>query len=100
MSGGSYDYNYCIINEYYVGDMHDIELDEMMSDLATLLHDLEWWQSGDYSEEDYRETVRRFKARWFNSNCCERLKPIIERKIEATRIELLNIIGVEGGDTK
>lgn len=100
MSGGSYNYNYCTIREYYVGDMYDIELDEMMEDLVELLRDLEWWQSGDYSEEDYRETVRRFKAKWFYSDRCERLKPIIERKIEETRTELLNIIGAEDGDTK
>lgn len=98
MSGGSYDYKYCTIDEYYVGYMHDAELDEMMADLVVLLHDLEWWQSCDYSEEGYRETVRRFKAKWFSSDRCERLKPIIERKIEATRTELLNIIGVKGGE--
>lgn len=100
MSGGSYDYKYCTIDEYYVGAMHDAELDEMMADLVVLLHDLEWWQSCDYGEEDYRKTVRRFKAKWFSSDRCERLKPIIERKIEATRTELLNIIGVKDGDTK
>lgn len=98
MSGGSYDYNYCTIREYYVGDMHDVELDEMMEDLVELLHDLEWWQSGDIDEDDYRKTVKAFKDKWFNSNRCERLKPIIERKIEETRTELLSILDVKGGE--
>lgn len=93
MSGGSYDYKYYTVEEYYVGFMHDAELDEMMKDLVKVLHDVEWWQSADIGEEDYRKTVNEFKARWFNANRGERLKPIIERKIDKVRTELLNIIG-------
>ena len=65
MSGGSYDYKSYVIEEYYVGRMFDVELNEMMKDLVQVLHDVEWWQSDDISEEDYRETVTKFKKKWF-----------------------------------
>ena len=65
MSGGSFDYEYHRVDEYYVGFMEDDELDEMMADLVELLHDLEWWKSGDYGGEQYREPVVQFKDKWF-----------------------------------
>ena len=97
MSGGSYAYKFCTIEEYYVGAMYDAELDEMMKDLVEVLHDVEWWQSADISEENYRKTVKEFKDKWFNSDRGERLKPIIDRKINKLRTELIYMIG---GDTE
>ena len=93
MSGGSYNYEYYRVEEEYVGAMHDAELDEMMKDLVKVLHDVEWWQSADICEEKYRKTVKAFKDKWFNSDRGERLKPIIDKKINGLRAELLNMIG-------
>lgn len=95
MSGGSYDYKYYIIEEYYVGAMYDAELDEMMKDLVEVMHDVEWWQSGDIDEDDYRKTVKEFKDKWFNTDREERLKPIIYKRINDVRTELINMIGGE-----
>lgn len=93
MSGGSYDYTYSRVEDEYVGLMYDAELDEMMKDLVDVLHDVEWWQSSDIGEEDYRKTVKEFKNKWFNSDRSERLKPIIDRKINKVRKELIDMIG-------
>ena len=57
MSGGSYNYMYCRIEDEYVGRMFDSQLNSMMKDLVDVLHDLEWWQSCDCDEKRYRETV-------------------------------------------
>lgn len=43
MSGGSHDYLYSRMEELYVGDMQDAELNELMADICELCHDLEWW---------------------------------------------------------
>ena len=64
MSGGSFDYMYNRIEETYVGEMQDADLDEMMKDLCGVLHDLEWWKSCDYNEEDYRKSAKAFKQKW------------------------------------
>lgn len=45
MSGGSYSYVYCRVEEECVNRMFDSQLNEMMKDLVKVLHDLEWWQS-------------------------------------------------------
>lgn len=69
MSGGSHDYLYSRMEGLYVGDMQDAELNELMADICELCHDLEWWQSGDYSEDAYRMTAAAFKKKWlYGSN--------------------------------
>lgn len=92
MSGGSFNYNYYTIQNEYCGRMEDVELDEMMDDLVELLHDLEWWKSADYGEDDYRETVKKFKDKWFNQDRSKRLEAIIDKKCEALKTELKKII--------
>lgn len=66
MSGGSFNYKYTDIRYTYQGYMRDEELEELLQDFCDLLHDLEWWQSADISEEDYRKTVTEFKTKWFS----------------------------------
>ena len=92
MSGGSYNYLFCLVDEEYVGHMYDRELDDMMSDLVTLLHDLEWWQSVDYGEEQYRKTVRQFKGKWFSTDRKERLTKYIDEAMEKLAVELHEMI--------
>ena len=79
MSGGHFDYLYYRIEETYKGEMEDVELNEMIVDLCELLHDLEWWQSADYGEETYRETVKKFKSKWFGKTEEERLGRLIDK---------------------
>lgn len=66
MSGGSFDYLFYQVEDTYSGEMRDKEMNELIDDLIKVLHDLEWWQSSDISEEDYRETVTKFKTKWFS----------------------------------
>jgi len=90
MSGGSYDYVCHTIQYTYEGKMFDTELNEMIMDLCQVLHDLEWWQSCDIGEEDYRETVQMFKDKWFGKRD-ERLRSLIVKEFDKFResIELL-----------
>lgn len=63
MSGGSFNYKYQELDEY-IGHTHDSELDGLLIDLRNVLHDLEWWQSCDYSEDQYRTSLKKFKKKW------------------------------------
>jgi hypothetical protein len=92
MSGGSYNYEFKRVNEEYVGNMYDKELDRMMEDLVEVLHDLEWWKSCDKSEECYRDTVKKFKEKWLKGNRCERLKEIVDEEIELLKQDLYKLI--------
>jgi hypothetical protein len=85
MSGGTYDYLCFKIEDTYAERTYDEELDEMIVDLAKVLHDLEWWQSGDIGEEDYRKTLRWFKDKWFgkrDENFHNHLKRLALKSIE------------------
>lgn len=91
-SGGSYDYKYYVVDEYYNGRMFDAELNELIRDLIPILKSVEWWQSSDTSEEDYREDVAKFKKKWFETPRRNRLKEIIDNEFETKKQELYKMI--------
>ena len=86
MSGGHFDYLFYRVEDTYIGNMNDIELNEMMKDLIKVLHDLEWYESGDIGEEDYIKTVKWFKGRWFGKKCKD---CILSEKLETVK-KILN----------
>lgn len=100
MSGGSYDYIYCRLKEECDGRMYDAEMDDMIRDLVEVLHDLEWWKSADSSEDEYRATLTRFKAKWFKGNREERLKGYIDNQIGILRKQLYSLIGEPMAESK
>lgn len=65
MSGGSFNNIYWKLEDECLDRMEEPLLDAMLVDFIKVLHDLEWWQSGDYGEEQYRQTAREFKEKWF-----------------------------------
>lgn len=95
MSGGSMNYICYEVKEYAVGMMEDAELDDLMNDVSTLLHDCEWWHSGDTCEETYRKSIARFKAKWFSKTAqrSKRLEKLIDEKIDQVRKECRQMIG-------
>lgn len=95
MSGGSYDYVYAKLLSECSGRMYDIEMNEFICDFANVLKSLEWWQSGDSSEDSYREKLKDFKNKWFCDSRDKRLKDYIDKKLIDTKIELYQLIGYE-----
>lgn len=97
MSGGSMDY-ICYRVEEAASMCEDAELADLLRDAAKVLHDQEWWQSCDYSEDMYRESLAEFKAKWFRDNRADRLKGYVDAEIEWCRKRCYSIIGrkVEG----
>jgi len=92
MSGGSYNYVYAIVEVEYANRMYDAELNNLIEDLIPILKELEWWQSSDSSEEDYRIKVSNFKNKWFGKNREEMLKRLIEEEFEKKKNELLKML--------
>ena len=75
-SGGSYDYMCDKFKWTYEDKMFDSEMNYFIYDFVKVLHDLEWWQSDDIDEEDYRKTLSEFKSKWFEigrASCRERV---------------------------
>lgn len=93
MSGGSYNYIYSKLLTECAGSMYDAEMNDMIEDLCEVLHDLEWWQSSDSSEEQYRETLKKFKIKWFRTDRVDRLKKYIDEQISVVKRQLYSLIG-------
>ena len=93
MSGGSYNYICYKLEEECNGAMYDAEMNDLIKDLCEVLHDLEWWQSGDSSENQYRNTLTKFKAKWFKGSRKQRLKGYIDEQISIVRSQLYSLIG-------
>lgn len=100
MSGGSYNYAYTTIENLYAGSMYDKELDDLMEDLAEVCHDLEWWQSCDIGEDDYRKTVEKFKEKWFKQDRKIRLKSYIDNELKKTKSQLYKMIEGDKNERK
>lgn len=97
MSGGSHEYVCFEIENELCEKMHDAELNDLMNDIVKIAHDLEWYDSGDYSEDTYRKAVSEFKKKWFETSRKERLKRYIDESLEKQRKELYALIGIEEG---
>ena len=91
MSGGHFNYKFYEL-ETYEGHMEDAELEELLEDFEVLLHDLEWYKSGDYDDEDYRKSVQKFKEKWFKGDRSERLKRIVEEECAKLKESLMLMI--------
>jgi hypothetical protein len=65
--------------------MEDVELNDMIPDLCELMRRLEWWQSGDYGEEAYREEVAKFKAKWFGTRDQKLRELVVKELVEVQK---------------
>lgn len=83
MSGGHFEYSYH--PENLDGQWCDEEINELYHDLfcggefavrdyGGLFQSLDFYLSYDTSEEDYREAVKKFKAKWFHRTPRQRVE--------------------------
>ena len=93
MSGGCYEYFYIKLQDFE-NEMQDREMNDLVVDLAEVFHDLEWWQSGDSSEEVYREQVKQFKDKWLHQSAESRIANYIDEELEETRKRLYNMLSI------
>lgn len=77
MSGGSYNYIGYMIQNELCGQMEDPEVNDLMEDIAELALDLEWYHSDDIGQDDYLESLKKFKTKWFGRNRNKRLEKYI-----------------------
>lgn len=104
MSGGWFDYldnqlKHRIFgyNDEVRNVFEDREISELVFDVLDLIHDYDWYASGDTMRETYVQAKDKFKAKWF-VNGDERVKRIVDRAIDELRRELYEMYGIERGD--
>ena len=91
MSGGYLDY-ICFKLEDITDRIDDREIKELTKDLADLLHDYEWWQSGDYGRNSYDKKLKEFKAKWFGDNRNDRLKDYLSTALDEVKAEIIKLL--------
>lgn len=64
MSGGSMDYIGYQVKEH-IGCFDDDKLNDLLNDMADLLHDREWYLSGDTGEGSWNLSKKAFAEKWF-----------------------------------
>lgn len=93
MSGGSYDYMYERIESMYCERTFDPVINSLIHDLCKVLYELEWWQSGDTGEDQYRKTAERFKRKWIfpQTVAFETLNPLCE-EVQKMNMQIQDVI--------
>lgn len=66
----------------------DREISELIFDVFDLIHDYDWYVSGDTDENDWLKAKRAFKAKWLRIPPEERTKAIIDAVIHDAQQEL------------
>ena len=90
MSGGRLNYFYTELQDH-VGDFGDKELDELVSDLAKLFRDREWYLSDDTGVGEWNEERDAFKAKWFKEGARQER---IERYLDEFCDEISKSFGI------
>lgn len=94
MSGGWFDYRDSML--YELADRErDIEIADLLKDLANLLHAEDYYISGDTCEETYNEELNKFRKKWFKGSRITRLRGYVDQKMNDTKKDLYSMIGVD-----
>ena len=105
MSGGHWNYvNDSLMNEIfgYIVDaseeaaarnpLEDRIISEIVYDIFDLLHEFDWYKSGDTGPDAYRNAVNRFKQKWLGKPSEQFVLDHVNRALELTRKELLETL--------
>ena len=86
MSGGSFNYECFRFEETYSGHMEDLEMNQLIIDLAKVLRDLEWYTRGDTCEDTYQRSVMEFKEQWFQGSA--KARSVVAEKLRGLAEEI------------
>lgn len=100
MSGGHWDYQDARLKEEIFGwgdeksnPLDDVELSQLVRDVFQLLHDYDWYASGDTDEETWQDARKEFKKKWLRAEGVNpRLQRIIDGQIDGLRRELTEML--------
>ena len=105
MSGGHFDYVDSRLKDEIFGwrnapynALEDREISELVWDVLELLHDFDWYKSGDTCKEDYLKAKDAFKKKWFGGNRGLRIRRIVDDALQETKAELHETFGIKDGD--
>ena len=72
----------------------DREISELVWDVLDLIHDYDWYASGDTCKETYLEAKAEFKKKWLNHRGV-RVRRIVDEALQQCKDELYETFGLE-----
>lgn len=101
MSGGRFDYVDGRLKDEIFGwtdkpsnVFEDREISELVWDVLNLIHDFDWYESGDTCKETYLKAKEAFKKKWF-SNRGVRVRQIVDNALKQAKDELYETFGFD-----
>lgn len=102
MSGGHFCYKDSSLKDEMFGwtdephnVLEDREISELAWDLLNLIHDYDWYKSGDTCKETYLKAKTKFKQKWL-SNRGVRVRRIVDEAVAELKSELYETYGISG----
>ena len=90
-------------DERFRNVFEDREISELVWDVLNLIHDFDWYASGDTIEDDWLKSKSAFKAKWLEVAPEDRIKRIVDDSISEARQELYKAFlppeALHGGNT-
>jgi hypothetical protein len=94
MSGGHFEYKDSSLKNEMFGwadkphnVLEDRELSELTWDLLEVIHEYDWYKSGDTGKETYLKAKDKFKKKWL-SNRGINVRRIIDESVNELKLEL------------
>ena len=101
MSGGRFDYADSRLKDEIFGwtdkpsnVFEDREISELVWDVINLIHDYDWYASGDTCKETYLKSKAEFKKKWMG-NRGVRVRRIVDEALKQCKYELYETFGLE-----
>ena len=102
MSGGRFDYLDSQLKNAVFGharepdnSLEDMEISDLVWDVFELLHEFDYYKSGDSDREDYVKAKAAFKEKWFGTDTNKRRKSYIDKSVNQLRQELYETFGID-----
>ena len=102
MSGGRFNYIDTTIRDEIIGRsdtwskvFEDREISELVWDVLNLIHDYDWYASGDTGKDDYLKAKAKFKRKWLGNRGVA-VKRTIDTAIDELKEELYETYGMVG----
>lgn len=103
MSGGRFNYQDGALKSeifgYYFNKQEcvpnvfeDREISELVWDVLDLIHDYDWYASGDTSKQDYLDSKDAFKEKWFKNRKAVD-KAIVDKAVKELKSDLYESFG-------
>jgi hypothetical protein len=104
MSGGRFDYADSLLKDEIFGwtdapknVFEDREISELVWDVLDLIHDFDWYASGDTCKETYLKKKAEFKKKWL-TNRGVRVRRIVDDALKQAKDELYETFSLDTPD--